>query len=281
VGVQYKLSAHRAQNQQEVKMSHLSLEVQRKLQWSRWVLRRHGKIVTDEDLLAYFSITGAHQALVDDRDGTTYKPPAGSCPDRTPLTAGERREHAAHVEGWAQAMSRLAKDGDRWARREAARYLRIASALRLPQAAMASPARQGHDPVRRAKAPKREFSIATSSGQDPPDDPHDQESPSEPKGFDRPLDRALEALRAIFPEGDVYRPHPEEHNVWFARCPFCRCQILTLEITERKGGIAFDCWSGCEEQLIRLVLGFGRGGRPSRPLTLAEALSLWVQEVAA
>jgi hypothetical protein len=180
---------------------------------------------------------------------------------------------------WKAALKATAAKQARLKAEQRAAYFLSLRKLGLVRAVVSAPDTPRARSSRRTP-PRRQHSLATSSGEDPPDDPHHQARPSEPKGFDRSLDRALEALRAIFPEGDVYRPHPEEHNVWFARCPFCRCQVLTLKISEFKdSSVEFDCWSGCEERLIRLVLGIGRDDKRRRPVTIAEALSVWMQEV--
>jgi hypothetical protein len=87
-----------------------------------------------------------------------------------------------------------------------------------------------------------------------------------PDPFERPLDRTLLHLRKLWPGEQVYRWHPDKIDDWVARCPICRISsVFTLEITEMPllvggaeepgGEVRFDCWTGCDERLIRLTLG--------------------------
>jgi hypothetical protein len=84
--------------------------------------------------------------------------------------------------------------------------------------------------------------------------------------FNRPLDRTLLRMRALWPGETIYRPHPDKVDTWVGRCPVCQLRsVYTLSITEMPllvggveepgGEVRFDCWSGCDESFIRLLLG--------------------------
>jgi hypothetical protein len=82
--------------------------------------------------------------------------------------------------------------------------------------------------------------------------------------FDRPLDRALMALRLRWPAEHVYIWHPDKLDTWLCRCPVCAVEgVWTLEIVEpwKGGDIELSCWSGCHEGLVRLALGVPSAAR--------------------
>jgi hypothetical protein len=74
-----------------------------------------------------------------------------------------------------------------------------------------------------------------------------------PRPFDRPLDHALERLRAhrLPYSGDAARLH-----VWRAVCPCCRVPDWTLTLSERGYGGALDlrCAADCTDSEIRAAL---------------------------
>jgi hypothetical protein len=92
-----------------------------------------------------------------------------------------------------------------------------------------------------------------------PSDPKRLSLPDEPlRGFDRPLDSFLTALRLA---GFNYRmapvpPPPSHGETFFAGCAACRSGYLTLRIVEveEDGAISLECDSGCEESAVRNAL---------------------------
>jgi hypothetical protein len=77
--------------------------------------------------------------------------------------------------------------------------------------------------------------------------------------FDRPLDRALQALRTVFPSGTTVYRWTDDLDSWVALCPVCRFEsVFTLTITEMGdepgSAIRLECWNGCDERLIRIAL---------------------------
>jgi hypothetical protein len=71
--------------------------------------------------------------------------------------------------------------------------------------------------------------------------------------FARPLDRALERLRA---HGLPYRADAEHFNTWRAACPSCRVPDWTLLLREHGHGGSIDlrCVVGCAEPEIQAAL---------------------------
>jgi hypothetical protein len=75
-----------------------------------------------------------------------------------------------------------------------------------------------------------------------------------PDPFARPLDHALERLRA---HGLPYRGDAVRFNTWRAVCPFCRVPAWTLVLREHGQGGSIDlrCASGCDQADIATALG--------------------------
>jgi hypothetical protein len=71
--------------------------------------------------------------------------------------------------------------------------------------------------------------------------------------FARPLDRALQRLRA---HGLPYKADGTRVDVWRAVCPFCRVPDWTLSLREHGygGPLALQCAAGCTEPEINRAL---------------------------
>ena len=71
--------------------------------------------------------------------------------------------------------------------------------------------------------------------------------------FDRPLDRALERLRA---HRLPYRGDTTQFHTWHAVCPACRIPDWTLTLRERGhgGAVALRCGTGCADAEIHDAL---------------------------
>ena len=74
-----------------------------------------------------------------------------------------------------------------------------------------------------------------------------------PDPFARPLDHALERLRA---HGLPYRANEHRFDTWQAVCPSCLVGDWTLTLLERRvgGEIRLGCGAGCDEREVRRAL---------------------------
>lgn len=91
-----------------------------------------------------------------------------------------------------------------------------------------------------------------------------------PDPFERPLDRALLALRQA---GFPYRWSEDDLRAWESPCPACRWPGWGLRIREQGAPgapIAFHCSSGCPDADIRAALDAAAHGIDPYTLELAE-----------